>query len=64
MAQVRDNYRRYRQWLAAGAPRCEHGRVEQERYLAADTGDVGCLDCGLSWAHDRQPPTYDEARRI
>lgn len=45
-----------RRWKDAGSPRCEHRRTAKERmdFAGAQSGDRGCLDCGLTW-WDAQP---------
>jgi hypothetical protein len=44
-------------WVKRGRPSCDHPRRSKERYLGADTGDAGCLDCGETWPRTNPPPT-------
>jgi hypothetical protein len=44
-------------WVRRGKPTCTHERTDKEYDLGSQTGDLVCMDCGLSWwAKDEVPP--------
>ncbi len=49
MVQMKELAEIQKTWIARGRPYCEHPRTEKEYAVSADTGDVGCLDCGDAW---------------
>lgn len=48
-----------RAYEADGGGPCDHPRVDTEYHLATDTGDVGCLRCGMTWWHTKEPPKWE-----
>ena len=48
MVQMSELERIHERWKENGSPHCDHKRTSKEFYLGSRTGDVGCLDCGLT----------------
>jgi hypothetical protein len=50
LAQIR------RDWVTRGKPPCKHLHTDREYDLGANTGDIGCLECGETWWEGGKPP--------
>lgn len=48
-----------RAYEAGGGGPCGHPRADKEYELGSDTGDVGCLRCGMTWWHTKEPPPWE-----
>ncbi len=48
-----------REYESAGGGPCEHPSTDTEYYLGTATGDVGCLRCGMTWWHTKEPPSWE-----
>ena len=46
------------EYEARGGGPCSYPKIDRERYLAMDTGDVGCLECGMTWPRGQNPPEW------
>ncbi len=44
---------------AAGGGPCDHPRIDREYDLGSDTGDVGCLRCGMTWWSGKELPKWE-----
>ena len=56
MAEFGDATAIRRRWTETPTA-CSHERTEKEYYLGMQTGDVVCMDCGITWWWNKPPPS-------